>query len=294
MRWTIASRKPISETSSRPEPGSSVVVASEAKQSIDPQRKHGLLRRLRCSQCRHLPRLRLGHVATPVGGRLIGDARVMRAVGQPGERLAAAEEEIRVEGSPTGQWQVASFNSSSDSRWLIGTTLSWATGSGSISTSKACASAVLPRDTGRDTRIIGCAGRATALRCRGAAGAGALARPDRPNRWTLPITALRVTLPSSAAIWLADSPASQSFFSCSTRSSDQVNTVIACFPSRHAGRSWDDAAMPSLKNSCGQNPLRLAGRDDFARTCTLNSMNSWDQNCRTRCRIRRWKRYNMA
>ena len=54
-----------------------------------------------------------------------------------------------LEGSPTGQWQVASLSSSSDSRWLIGTTLSKAIGSGSISTSKAWASAVLPRETGR-------------------------------------------------------------------------------------------------------------------------------------------------
>ena len=90
------------------------------------------------------------------------------------------------------------------------------------------------RETGRDTRIICCAGRA--LRCRGAAEEGDLARPDRPSRCTLPITAFRVTFPSSAAIWLADNPASQSFLSCSTRSSDQVNTVIAFFPSRRAGQ----------------------------------------------------------
>src|SRR6266850_2206511 len=108
-------------------------------------------------------------------------------------------------------------------------------GSGSISTSNAWASAVLPRETGRETRIMCRAGRA--LRWRGAAEEGLLARPDSPSRCTLPITAFRVTFPSSAAIWLADNPASQSFFSCSTRSSDQVNTVIAFFPSRHAGQS---------------------------------------------------------
>src|ERR1700731_2042590 len=70
-----------------------------------------------------------------------------------------------------------------------------------------------------------------ALRWRGAAEEGVLARPERPSRWTLPITAFRVTFPSSAAIWLADNPASHSFFNCSTRSSDHVNTVIAFFPS---------------------------------------------------------------
>src|SRR5438105_13432476 len=99
-------------------------------------------------------------------------------------------------------------------------------GSFSTSISKACASAVLPRDIGRDTRTIW-VGRA--LRGRGAAVEGALARPERPRRCTLPITALRVTLPSSAAIWLADRPDSQSFFHCSTRSSDQVNTGIVFF-----------------------------------------------------------------
>src|SRR5438477_6896061 len=74
------------------------------------------------------------------------------------------------------------------------------------------------------------------LRARGAEEDGDLARPERPSRCTLPITALRVTFPSSAAIWLAESPPSQSFLSCSTRSSDHVNTVIALFPSRRAGR----------------------------------------------------------
>src|SRR5205807_8507962 len=87
------------------------------------------------------------------------------------------------------------------------------------------------------------------LRWRGAAEEGLLARPESPSRCTLPITALRVTFPSSAAIWLAESPLSQSFLSCSTRSSDHVNTVIALFPSRRAGRFWDSAAMPNLQKS---------------------------------------------
>src|SRR5262245_46762385 len=60
-----------------------------------------------------------------------------------------------------------------------------------------------------------------ALRTRGTAEEGLLARPERPRRCTLPITALRVTPPSSAAIWLADKPSAQSFFSNSTRSSVQ-------------------------------------------------------------------------
>src|SRR3954470_11264794 len=61
-----------------------------------------------------------------------------------------------------------------------------------------------------------------ALRGRGAAEDGDLARPDRPSRCTLPITALRVMPPSSAAIWLADSPSVHSRLSISTRSSVQV------------------------------------------------------------------------
>ena len=47
------------------------------------------------------------------------------------------------------------------------------------------------------------------------------ARLDRPRRCTLPITALRVTAPSSLAIWLADWPSAHIFLSVSTRSSVQ-------------------------------------------------------------------------
>src|SRR3954447_11421060 len=65
-----------------------------------------------------------------------------------------------------------------------------------------------------------------ALRGRGAAEDGDLARPDRPKRWTLPITALRVMPPSSAAIWLADRPSAHSFFRSSTRSSVQFIIVL--------------------------------------------------------------------
>src|SRR5262249_57533725 len=61
-----------------------------------------------------------------------------------------------------------------------------------------------------------------ALGGRGVGEEGDLARPDSPSRCTLLITALRVMPPSSAAIWLADSPSVQSFFSVSTRSSVQV------------------------------------------------------------------------
>src|SRR5262249_35267659 len=65
------------------------------------------------------------------------------------------------------------------------------------------------------------------LRGRGPAEEGALARPERPRRCTLPMTALRVIPPNSAAIWLADSPSAHNFLSCSTRSSvhDMVPSV---------------------------------------------------------------------
>ena len=61
-----------------------------------------------------------------------------------------------------------------------------------------------------DGRPASC-GRSRGLRGRGALEEGALVRPDRPRRWTLPITALRVMPPSSAAIWEAERPSDQSF-----------------------------------------------------------------------------------
>src|SRR6202023_2211294 len=60
-----------------------------------------------------------------------------------------------------------------------------------------------------------------AWRGRGAPVDVLLARPDRPSRCTLPITALRVMPPSSAAIWLAERPSDHNFLRCSTRSSVQ-------------------------------------------------------------------------
>src|ERR1700687_99319 len=61
-----------------------------------------------------------------------------------------------------------------------------------------------------------------ALRGLGLDEEGLLARPERPRRWTLPITALRVIPPSSAAIWLADSPSAHSFVRSATLSSVQL------------------------------------------------------------------------
>src|SRR5687768_751959 len=72
-----------------------------------------------------------------------------------------------------------------------------------------------------------------AVRTRGAELAG-LARPLSLSRWTLPITALRVTpSPSTPAIWLALSPSIHSFLSSSTRSSVQPCKICSNPPLVH-------------------------------------------------------------
>src|SRR5262245_28690030 len=78
------------------------------------------------------------------------------------------------------------------------------------------------------------------LRGRGAADDGLLARPDRPRRCTLPITALRVIPPSSPAIWLAERPSDQSFFRSSTRSS--VQFMVFSSSARHRKR-WTESLL---------------------------------------------------
>src|ERR1051325_8273764 len=65
-----------------------------------------------------------------------------------------------------------------------------------------------------------------ALRGVGLDEEGLLARPDSPRRCTLPITALRVMPPSSAAIWLADRPSAHSFDSSATLSSVQLIGIL--------------------------------------------------------------------
>ena len=212
----------------------------------------------------------LRRLAAAVGGRLIGDPRVMRAVGQAGQRLAAAEEEFR-------SWR---DRRSASGRWPRSVPAATAAGSSAPHCrrrSDPAPARLRKRAPARycrarpDARPASCAGPGRALRWRGAAEEGLLARPERPSRWTLPITAFRVTFPSSAAIWLAESPPSQSFFSCSTRSSVQVNTVIALFPSCRAGHSRSGGVrLPVRQNPCRQNPLALAGRGKRARAFTPN------------------------
>ena len=57
-------------------------------------------------------------------------------------------------------------------------------------------------------------------------------RALRPRRWALPITALRLTPPSSSAIWLAVAPPSHILVSFSIRSSVQLIRV----PSLHRAK----------------------------------------------------------
>src|SRR6185369_11524970 len=113
------------------------------------------------------------------------------------------------EGSPIGQRHMRS---------LMVSTVAWlpsSSCSGSSSTTGAA---------GTWLRTLGTLG---AMGRRGRSLREGLARPARPRRCTLPITALRVTPPSTRAIWLADRPSVQRFLSCSTRSSVQFNGSIS-------------------------------------------------------------------
>src|SRR3954468_12492497 len=102
-----------------------------------------------------------------------------------------------------------------------------------------CASAVLPRIIGRGLRNIE---GARGLRWRGTEEEGAFARPERPRRCTLPITALRVIPPSSAAIWLAERPSVHNFLRSSTRSSVQL--ILNVLGKRSSGASAESGYGP--------------------------------------------------
>ena len=155
-------------------------------------------------------RRRLRRLAAAVAGRLIGDPRVMRAIGQAGQRLAAAEEEFRTGG--IADRPVAGGLVEFQQRQplahrhhvVVGDRIRLQSRLRTHAPARCCRAR-----PGATTRIMCWAGRA--LRWRGAAEEGLLARPERPSRWTLPITAFRVTFPSSAAIWLAESPAFPEF-----------------------------------------------------------------------------------
>jgi len=118
-----------------------------------------------------------GAWATAIGGRLIGDAGVMRAIGQSAERLAAAEKRNPRwrDRRPAMTGGLRSIPTATV-RWLIGTTLSWAIGSASISTIEGMSDArCCPRET--DATRASCAARDVACAAR-AADEGLLARPE--------------------------------------------------------------------------------------------------------------------
>src|SRR6185312_12510569 len=84
------------------------------------------------------------------------------------------------------------------------------------------------------------------------------------------------------------------FLSCSTRSSDHVNTVIAFFLRLSAGRFAAVLRCQICKKSQHTESLSLRRTQKRVRTFTQNNQNSGGQNCRTRCRTRQEERYNMA
>src|SRR6516164_7701586 len=114
------------------------------------------------------------------------------------------------------------------------------------------------------------------LRGRGEAPELLLARPESPSRCTFPITALRVMLPSSAAIWLAERPSDHSFFRSSTRSSVHD--------------------MPTLLEPVGQAVARIPPRGRAASRHPTHTQPQTLQKTvrRTKWRTRQSKSYNMA
>src|SRR5262249_17025052 len=159
-------------------------------------------------------------------GRLIGDTRVVCAVGQAGDGLAAAKKEVGMAGiadRPAAGLLVELEQGTAlakrddvvdEFRLQLDLEL---VGLGEPG--------VTPYRRPRDPQHGRMGARPAPARSRGGEE-GDWARPDKPSRCTLPITALRVMPPSSAAIWLADNPSVQSFFSVSTRSSVQVMPQI--------------------------------------------------------------------
>src|SRR5262245_22263854 len=82
------------------------------------------------------------------------------------------------------------------------------------------------------------------------------ARPESPSRWTLPITALRVTPPMRLAIWLALSPSDHSFFKVSTRSSFH-DILVAPWESQQNARAVgaSSASIGATDATCNHRPF---------------------------------------
>src|SRR5262245_35256027 len=101
-----------------------------------------------------------------------------------------------------------------------------------------------------------------------------VARPDRPRRCTLPITALRVTPPSRPAIWLALNPSDHSFFNSSTRSSFQAIPSSPALAT--AAGSTKNARNPAIPAGAGQ---RVRSHLAPANTNQIGPTNNATENC---------------
>ena len=123
--------------------------------------------------------------------------------GAPALALRPQKRNSGVAGSPSGQRQTVAERSTTVTAFSgIGSSGSSTTGSARMTETRGVCSRGCGAGRGRSTR-------------------GAVARPARPRRCTLPITALRVTSPSARAIWLALSPSVHICFRRSIRSSVQ-------------------------------------------------------------------------
>src|SRR5215468_10717537 len=99
-----------------------------------------------------------------------------------------------------------------------------------------------------------------------------VARPDRPRRCTLPITALRVTPPSRPAIWLALNPSDHSFFNNSTRSSFQAipSSPALATAAGSTKNARNPAIRPELGNAFERTMLALT------RTRSADEQRNWE------------------
>ena len=157
--------------------------------------------------------------APPLGQRLIGDARVIGAIGQALLVLAAAIDEVGRPGiadrPAAGRLGELQDRDPRPHRHDVGERIEVVFGVRAVIQLQGCVARGIGALGAFRWRRAACAGAAEALE-------GLLARPERPRRCTLPITALRVTPPSCPATWLAESPSCQSFLRSSTRSSVQL------------------------------------------------------------------------
>ena len=173
---------------------------------------------------------------------------MMRAIGQAGQRLATAEEEFGARGIADRPMAggLVEFQQRQPlahrHHIVVGDRIRLHLDVECVS-QRGVAARHRPRNP---HHLLGGPRLALARSCRGGAlGAAGKAKP-------VDFADYRVSrdIPSSAAIWLAESPPSQSFFSCSTRSSDQV------IPSSHSslasrrpvrGRRCDANSQISLR-----------------------------------------------